>query len=70
MAIAFAAAIHSTKIATNTTPIAAMENSAGERSTSKVFSQETGRPLSRRRLSSYSPVPANGPISAKPAARG
>ena len=47
-----------------------MDGMAGLRSTSKALSQDTGRPASRRRLSSYTPTASTGPTSANPATNG
>jgi hypothetical protein len=54
------------KIASSMIPTAAMAGSAGEFLTSKAWLHEASSPASLRRLISYRPSAANGPISAKP----
>ena len=68
--ITWAAPSHAKNITISTKPNLAMAPIDGDRRTSRACHAEASRPCSRRRLSSYRPTAANGPIRENPAMSG
>ena len=68
--IAWATTSQVKKITSSNRPSLAMAPMDGDRRTSNACHAEASRPFSRRRLSSYKPMEATGPIRAKPAMSG